>query len=198
MTPSVTLSVGPNGTKFYANEETLCRLPFFKAALQGGFREAAEKTIDMPQDDAFAVAAMIEFLYTGSYTYAYNSTNEDAAGLEKAPAGTLAEGLFHVAVCTTASKYDCPQLKVGAWTTFGAVLQESSDIDRLRLWKAAYNDGLQLPEFDDDPQKVRAQEELRRWVGVLFKDHREEVDAALFEDQQLACDLLRLATVTLG
>lgn len=192
MTSSVTLSVGPDGTKFYANEETLCRLPFFKAALQGGFKEAVEKTIFMSQDDPFAVAAMIEFLYTGSYTYAYDSTNEENT------AGTLAEGLFHVTLCATASKYECLQLKDGAWKTFEAVLQDTSDIDRLRLWKAAYSDGLQMPELTDNPQKVKAQEELRRWVGVLFKDHREEVNAALSEDLQLACDLLRLATVALG
>lgn len=192
MTPSVTLSVGPNGTKFYANEETLCRLPFFKAALHGEFREAVERAIVMTEDDPFAVAAMIEFLYTGSFTYAFDSTSEENT------AGTLAEGLFHVSVCATASKYECLQLADGAWKTLQTVLQDTSDLDRLRLWKAAYKHGLQIPELTENPQRVRAQEELRRWVGVLFKDHREEVDGTLFEDQQLACDLLRLATVSLG
>lgn len=192
MTPSVTLTVGPDGTKLYANEETLCRLPFFKAALHGGFREAVERTIVMTEDDPFAVAAMIEFLYTGSYTYAFDSTNEENT------AGTLAEGLFHISLCTTASKYECLQLADGAWKALGTVLQDTSDLDRFRLWKAAYKHGLQIPELTDHPQRVKAQEELRKWVGVLFKDHREEVDETLFEDQQLACDLLRLATVALG
>lgn len=193
MTPGVTLTVGPDKTKFYANEEALCRLPFFKAALQGAFREAVEKTIDMPEDDPIAVAAMVEFLYTGRYTYAYDST--DTAGLGNEPPGTFAEGMFQVAVCTTASKYGCLQLKDGAWKVFETVLQDASDIDRLRLWKAAYSDGWQLLGFDGKLHEGQTQEELRRWVGVLFEDHGAEMDAALLEDQKLARDLLRLATV---
>lgn len=192
MTPSITLTVGPARTKFHANEAALCRLPFFTAALQGAFREAVEKTIDMPEDDAVAMAAMIEFLYTGSYTYAYESTGLTGPG--SAPAGKWAEGMFHVAVCATASKYDCLKLKGVAWKLFETILRDTSDIYRLRLWKAAYNKGFQ--ELGLDPELK--QEELKRWVGALFKDHGEEMDAALFEDPKLARDLFRLATITGG
>lgn len=188
------LTVGPEKTKFHANEAALCRLPFFKAALQGAFREAVEKTIDMPEDDAFAVTAMIEFLYTGSYTYAYDSTGLTGPG--NAPPGKLAEGIFHVAVCATASKYGCLKLKGAAWKMFETVMRDTSDIDRLRLWKAAYMEGFQQLGLDGELNKEDAQKELRRWVGVLFKDHGEEMDAALLGDPKLARDLLRLATIT--
>lgn len=198
MSPTITLSAGPDGTKLYANEDTLARLPFFAAALQGGFKESFDKIINMPQDKPHAVAAMIEFLYTGSYSYAYIPTTGDTTG--NVSLATLAEGRFHIAVCSTASKYGCVVLRDGALKAFKAVLGDTSDLERLRLWQAVYSDELDLPELKDDPQMLgtfSGQEELRRWIGALFSEYRDEMDTAMLDDQYLARDLLRLATVNL-
>ncbi|KAF4342500.1 amino acid transport gap1 [Fusarium beomiforme] len=43
------------------------RSHFFKAACDGGFKEAHKGTIDLPDDDAVAVRMMIEYLYHHTY-----------------------------------------------------------------------------------------------------------------------------------
>ena len=69
--PMVTLKVGNASTgifSFQVHEPLLCKLKFFKAALQGGFKEASTRVIEMPEDDPVAMASSVEFLYTGDYT----------------------------------------------------------------------------------------------------------------------------------
>lgn len=112
MAPTVIIVAGVQSTEYHVSEAILCTLPFFKACLQGQFKEASEKTVKMPDDDADAVASLIEFLYTGSYTYTYDS---EVTGLQAGSAGRildvpisdLRQALFHLTVHTLACKYDC-------------------------------------------------------------------------------------------
>lgn len=43
MSPTVTLTAGPDAKEIKASQGILCQLPFFRAALEGEFREATTK-----------------------------------------------------------------------------------------------------------------------------------------------------------
>ena len=65
-----TLEVGNEDSgiyNFHVHESILCELDFFKATLQGGFKEASTKLIKMPEDDPLFMACLVEFLYHGNY-----------------------------------------------------------------------------------------------------------------------------------
>lgn len=195
MNPIVALNVGEERVKFNAHQDTLCQLPFFKAALLGSFKEASDQAIDMPEDDPGHVSALIEFLYTKNYTYRYNSENAQLMGSGSTPPkGDLVEGLFHVGIFVTASKYDCPGLVELATAHFEVVVSELDGINALRLWKTAYSDGLQFPGRLKEFDQYRSREGLVAWVKELFRDHREEMDQTISEFPMLSADLLRITT----
>lgn len=195
MSPIATLHVGKERVQFHAHEDTLSKLQFFRAALQGSFREAAEKAITMPDDDPSKIAALIEFLYMGNYTYAYDPTNVQPREGSDTPVSDLAEGLYHLGVYVVASKYDSPKLSEIAVTNFKAVANELDNINTLRLWKAAYAEDLQLPRSTKDFEQDCCTEGLVPWVTGLFEQHCEELDETIFSCPQLAIDLLRIATI---
>lgn len=194
MSPIITLYVGQGRVEFYVHEDTLCQLPFFQAALQGRFREASEKVIVMVEDDPNKVSALIEFMYTGNYTYSYDPRDTQLLEGSNAPIGDLSEGMFHVGVYVIASKYDCPGLVEIALENFEVVVDELDNIDTLRLWKAAYSEGLTLVGQRKDFEQYRSGGGLISWVKGLFKEHREEMETTMSEHPTLACDLLRITT----
>lgn len=187
--PIVQLLVGLDNVEFHAYEAILCRLPFFSAALQGEFRESAEKKITMVEDDPGAVAALIEFLYTGSYTYAYRTTPMDA---KDAPACDLAEGSFHVGVYSVAFKYDCQQLVDAAVRSFMYVLKQLAGMDVIKLWETAYVKGLVLSEWENDGGLGEFKGGLAALLKGVYGTHREEMEAMVAEYPALASDFLRL------
>lgn len=197
MSPIATLRVGKKQIEFHAYEDILCRLPFFRAALKGKFKEATEKVIDMPEDEPEIISALVEFLYTGVYTYTYQpretAFSEDASNT---PIRDLTQGLFHVDVYATASKYDCPLLVEGAVRNFTAVLKELKGIDIVRLWKAAYAKGLYLSEWGTDEVLREFKDGLGKLVTVLYSTHREEMEGTMSEFPALGCDLLRLGSTS--
>lgn len=190
MNPIITLNVGQERIKFHAYEDSLCKLPFFRAALQGHFKEALEKAIDMPEDDPRKVSALIEFLYTGSYTYTYDIKGVGFREGSEDPVGDLTEGLFHTAVYAIASKYDCSKLVNMALKNFGAVLDELDDIDSLHLWKAAYAEGMRISDVKPDFNLDSYDKKVVTWVNSLFKKYRGEMVTTISEYPELACDLL--------
>lgn len=194
MSPIITLYVGPERIEMHCHEDTLCHLPFFLAALQGNFKEGSEKTITMPEDDPSKVSALIEFLYTGNYTYTYDLSSAQLHEGSNTPVGDLAEGLYHVGVYVVASKYDCPGLSEMAIQNFTVVANELDDIDTLRLWKGAYSADLYLPRHREDFEQYRSGQGLVAWVRGLFDEHGEEMDETMSECPKLSCDLLRIAT----
>lgn len=189
-----TLLVGQERVKFQAHEDTLCQLPFFQAALRGEFKEASTKTIAMPEDNESHVSAMIEFLYTGDYTYIYDPRTVELSTGSNAPVATLSEGVYHVGVYVVASKYHCSGLAEMAVKNFEAVASELDDINTICLWKAAYTDGLQLPRRKRDFDRYSAGKGLGAWVKGLYKDHFEEMEEVMLACPQLASDLLHIAT----
>lgn len=189
MAPTVTLFIGPDLVVFHVSHVLLCTLPFFRAALQGEFREAIEQEIKMPSDQPEHVSAMIEYLYTDSYTYAY-SRQPDVESV--APPADLAEGSFHVGVYATAFKYDCQALVKASLESFVAVLTRLRGVDVIRLWRVAYDQELHLSAVEEHTNLV----EFRKGLGALLKGlyvtDRREMGRTAEEHPSLVDDLLRL------
>lgn len=194
MSAIATLHVGAQRVQFHVHEDTLCQLPFFQAALHGKFKEASEKTISMPEDDPNYISALTEFLSTGNYTYPYDPSSVQPSEGSDTPVGDLTEGLFHLGVYMVASKYDCPGLSEIALGNFEAVANELDDLSTLRLWEAAYGDGLRLSRDRERYKRYHSGEGLVAWVRALYKAQDEEMDGTMVTCSQLASDLLRIAT----
>ncbi|KAK7415696.1 hypothetical protein QQX98_005731 [Neonectria punicea] len=57
------------GHEFKAHRAIVCtQSSFFDGAFSTSFKEAASKTIELPEDDPEVIKRFLEFLYTGSYT----------------------------------------------------------------------------------------------------------------------------------
>lgn len=197
MSPIVTLVVGEEAVEFHACESILCSLPFFRAAFQGGFREAAEKKITMPEDEPETLAALIEFLYNGNYTYAYDprttKRSDSAVTTRVSPVADLPEGEFHVRVYATATKYSCQPLVKVAAKNFMYILLQLKDIDVVRYWKTAYENGLFISDWEDDDSLTGFRTGLGKLLKDLYVAHREEMDKTFAECPALGTDLLRVA-----
>lgn len=189
----ITLYVGPDRVKFHAYEDTLCQIPFFSAGLQGNFKEVVEKVITLPEEDPSHVSAFIEFLCTGNYTCIYDPASTPLQEGSSAPVGDLRQGMFHIGVHVIASKYDCPALDAMATKNFEAVATELDIIDALRLWQAAYADGLRLPSRKRDLELYCDGRGLVAWVKLLFAEHKEEMEKTMLEYPALSCDLLQIS-----
>lgn len=206
MCPIVILRIGPDNTQFRAHEDILCQLTFFRAALQGGFRECLDKTIAMPDDEPGPIAALIEFLSTGSYTYAYmpdesghaeaTGGTDDIAGNSDFPVTDITEGIFHAAVHATASKYDCEELAQGSLKNFALALIKLEGLDVIKLWRAVYPKGVNLSQFETDSDLKFYTNGLHQFVEDAYSTDREEMERIVSEDPAFANDLLRLITNT--
>lgn len=186
---TVTLLVGTDSTILNVSQHILCRLPFFRAALQGNFREASEQKINMPEDDPQDVTALVEFLYTGSYSYAYHDNAESES---EGPTPDLAEGLYHVGVYATAHKYGCTELVAVSLGLFIYVLVHLEGIEVVRLWKGAYAKDLRLQDVEGNESVVEFMGRLAQLVKGLYAEHRTEMETVAAEFPVLISDLLRL------
>jgi BTB/POZ domain len=62
----VTIKVGPEETKFYAHKSLLTEAStFFKAAVDGNFKEAAENEVKMPEESRDTFEHCVRWLYFG-------------------------------------------------------------------------------------------------------------------------------------
>lgn len=171
------------------SQHILCRLPFFRAALEGNFQEASEQIVSMPEDEPQDVIALIEFLYTKHYTYPYYT---DAESESDSPTPDLAEGLYHVGVYATAHKYGCLELVAAALDLFMYVLRHLEGIDVLRLWKGAYAMNLLLQEVEDNEKLAEFRCGLAGLLKELYREYRPEMETTVAEYPMLWSDLLRL------
>lgn len=149
----------------------------------------------MPEDNPAHVSALIEFLYTGNYTYVYDPSVGPVPEGSTMPAGDIMEGMFHAGVHVLAVKYDAGELAARAIKNFGAVSDALDNINALRLWKSVYvDDLLALPRHRKECERWRNGQGMAKWVKQLFADHGEEIDETVLECPQLAGDLLRIVT----
>ena len=69
--------VGEDKASFYVHENILCSAsPFFKAAFNGNFKEAAEGDISLPEDDPETFERFLQYLYTKSYNLSSYATDK--------------------------------------------------------------------------------------------------------------------------
>lgn len=188
--PVITLNIGPSSVIFHAYEASLCRIPFFRAALQGEFREAAEKKVSLPEEDPEVFCALLEHLYTGSYTYTYDPSSTTM--VDKAPRADLAEGFYHVLVYAVGSRYDWQPLVSDAVHNFLVVLPKLQGMDVVRLWKAGYESGLTVDVCAGE-RRLKAFEKVLPGLlkGVLAADAA-EMEIAVAEFPALAIDFMKL------
>ena len=92
----------------------------------------ATKTIILPGENPEIIAALIEFLTTGNYTYHQNSKTINDITLN------LAQALFHLNLYATAIKYDCKEFAREVLKIVNGVLVRLDAIDSLDAWRAAY------------------------------------------------------------
>lgn len=188
MFPVVTLLVGADNTTFYVSEEALCRVPFFRAALQGKFREATEKKITLPEDVPLIFSALLEHLYTGTYTY----NHDIAMALDGTHLKDLFEGRFHASVYAVADKYDWQPLVDATVNNFLAVLPGLAGIDILRLWKAAYEAGLTMSACASGARLAHFRSLLPALLQDLHITNADETESIIAELPSLASDIIWL------
>lgn len=89
----VQVKVGHNKEVFTFHKNLLCQIaPYFKAALNGNFKEAQEQSIEMLEDDPVVFKYFQLWIYTGSITEA-NETKKDVETSILVRIYTFAEGL---------------------------------------------------------------------------------------------------------
>lgn len=195
MSPVVTLIVGKESIVFHAYENILCRLPFFRAALKGGFKEAADKTIRMPDDEPDTVSALLEYLYIHRYTYPYHPKEFTTSG-DATPAKDVAEGLFHVRVYALASKYDHQQLASVAYRGVAYIMENlmenANNSDVVLLLKEMYERDWVMAQWVDDENMAGVKAGLPKLLKEVYATQVEEVEGILSDSPALALDLLRL------
>lgn len=190
MSPAVTLVVGCDKVEFHASEATLCRIPFFRASLQGGFLEAVEKKIQFPDESPEILSALIEHLYNGTYTYTYDP--EKTPVVDDNPRCDLPEGCFHVRVYAVAVKYDWQPLVDAALKNFLVVLKDLEGIDIVRLWKVGYLHGLTVPLCAKGGLIADFQSLLPKILKGLYETDAQEMERTVLEMPSLANDFMRL------
>ena len=210
----VTLEVGscsedPGIYKLHVHESILCELDFFKAALQGGFKEASTKVIKMPEDDPVLMASFVEFLYRGSYREPVPSEQKD----DGAPLKELfTKKLYHARVLALAEKYTFQDLCNKAassvrvlHTNIGANATAESDAYFLEYIVQLYEmsgpgSALRIPKTEDTASSpttsmkpiVWNMENTALWIGRMWKNaaQRPLVEEAFERCSDLAQDLL--------
>lgn len=191
MSPTVTLHVGPAGKTFYVHEATLCKLPFFRAALNGGFAEATLRAVTLLEDDPAAVSALVEFLSTGKYTFAFHGPLFHAGR----PPTIANEGSFHIGVYIVADKYDCTALALEAKRNFREVMKEVSGPHLVRAWITAYEAGMSIKGNWGTGDVYGGAIDARVLLEVkkMLEDDEDEIDRAVREVPNFGKDLLKIA-----
>lgn len=189
MSPSVAIHVGPAAIAFYAQEATLCQIPIFRVALQGRFQEAHEKKIKLLAENPVIFTALLEHIHTGSYTYMYKP---EANVIDDIPVPDLAEGYFHASVYKVVITYEWQPLVDDAVANFIFALSKLVAMDVIRLWKAAYENGLTLPVCERDGRLVHFKKTLPGLLQGLYKSNAEEMAETVSQCPELVNDLMHL------
>lgn len=195
MSSLVTLVVGKDGIVFRTYEDLLCRLPFFRAALKGEFKEASEKTIRMPDDEPEIVSALIEYLYIGSYTYTYDP-EKTTISTDKTPVREFNEGSFHVRVYALAAKYDCQPLAEAARKGVAYVMGGLDSVEVMHLLIEMYEKEWVLADWEDNQDMQEVKKRLPRLLRKLYGEQRREMENHLSDCPALAVDLVRLLVLS--
>lgn len=191
----IILHVGPTKIQFQAYELALQKIPLFKISLleTQPKETGAVRSISLPDDNANGIAALIQYLYSETYTH----------NIPEVPTRTLIEdwgyeGVCHAWVYKTAARYKCLGLcKLSAekfWEVSERMIEADLHINAVKLWRSAYGVGFHC--FMD----VDGHNKERNWKGTLscVKDLANNkwgaVRGIMIDCPELACDLLALTS----
>lgn len=191
MSPVILLQVGSTPVTFRAYEDIICRLPFFRAALQGGFREATDKIVKMPDDEPDVVASLLEFLYVGSYTYTF-----DSEATTDAPPRDIDEASFHVRLHALARKYDCEALEALERRSVAYVLDGLEGMEVVKVLKEMYDSGWVVRDWDGSEELAAVKKRIPGIMRELYGTCEEELEGVWAECTGLAVELLRLMALS--
>lgn len=198
MAPIITLYVGEDRIEYHVHEDTLCKLPFFRAALLGQFKEATEKAITMPEDDPEAVSALIKWLYNAELsnvkTLHHTTMKLRQVGVGSSLSPLFLEGLFYLEVSIVASKYECEGLLQAAIKGFYGAQRGLSDIAIFRLFKCAYTTDERLPVALSRGNQASIVQSTILWIRRVRRDNSEEVEKTLEAFPGLATSILHTIT----
>lgn len=166
----------------------ICRLPFFHAALHGGFREATDKVIAMPDDDPDTIASLLEFLYLGTYAYTFPADATDV------PAKDIAKASFHVRLHALASKYDCAELAALQRRSVAYVLEGLDGMDVVMVVKEMYESGWAVRDWDEELMGA-VRHRMPGIMRALYGTCEEELEGVGGACPALAQELLRLVVL---
>lgn len=190
LSPVILLNVGPTPVTFHASQDIICRLPFFRAALQGGFREATDGIINMPDDEPDTVASLLEFLYVGSYTYTF-----DGEASTDGRAKDIAAASFHVRLHALASKYDCEALVAIQRRSMAYVLDGMEGREVLSVLREMYDSGFVIRDWGGSEEMAAVKSRIPGILRELYAECEVELDGVWAECPGLATDLLKLLAV---
>lgn len=221
--PIIQLKIGNEHTGKYldlhAHESVLCKLPFFRAALQGPFKESTTKIVKMPEDDPEVVTSLVEFLYRDDYndlgSPSADTKEKETRVIDKQLQGRKGEiesnGLtdieikfwrkwYHARVYALAEKYGCEGLCKCAGEKISA-MPITVDEKTVGLFMEYL---LMVYEITGPGSKLRLStapdcvikydvRECARVIGSAWKDAEEgeHLDAAFAKCPEIAVDMVR-------
>ncbi|CAK1364431.1 hypothetical protein CB0940_08116 [Cercospora beticola] len=141
---------------------------FFERAVEGGFAEATTGVVNLVEDDAFAVQALLQYFYSGDYLWQPTFSSPD--GVENNP-GPLA---FAVAVHTIAEKYEVRPL-------MSLAMAKSKALIGTNWQRADFVDAVEAI-YEIPPEKTKEMRE--RLVEIVSKNYRAFKDGKAFANCQ--------------
>lgn len=136
------------------------------------FKEAADRSVTLHEDDPVAIERMFEFFYQGTYYGFINSAYPDME--EKGPSNSAQ---LHAYVYVVAEKYDCPALRLYALENFAREVG-TGIFWRLKSAAFAVYQQVELPESNRTLKTAL----LEGWVTHRSTTAQEHEVRQLFKD----------------
>ncbi|RYP58776.1 hypothetical protein DL770_010359 [Monosporascus sp. CRB-9-2] len=98
-----------------------CQSKVFRAACQGGFKEATSGLFEMPEDSLPIVQGMVDYLYTGSYDDQGLITSDE-------PPVSVSAAKFNARMFALADKYQIDGLRTLSASKYSKAIEEYSSL----------------------------------------------------------------------
>ncbi|KAI5803974.1 hypothetical protein DFH27DRAFT_553509 [Peziza echinospora] len=188
-TPPKPIIVGsPPKPSSLISQAIIDQLPYLPSASSQGENPTPMVTV-LPKANPEVMAAFIEYIKTGSYTY-YRGSNT-TAGTAMVSQVDVKEALFHLELCATAIQSACyGEMVSKLLEVVQYALGRLNAIDSLTVWKAGYGYDVNLTL--EMMEKLAGVKGLMAKMRDLGTSHAQQLDLMVPVCPQLACDMLLL------